>query len=112
MQDGYLANIKTMMRFGMMKHNYRDPFAGARIRWPKTYGTSAVREGFDDFVINATFRNGIATGLLAEAMLPVLAKLTGRRIGLLAHLRGSDFREKYGAIIAQTSGIVLVHGRW
>ena len=47
MQDGYLANVKTMMRFGMMKHNYRDPFAGARIRWPKTYGTSAVREGVD-----------------------------------------------------------------
>ncbi|WP_156186924.1 hypothetical protein [Afipia felis] len=112
MQDGYLANVKTMMRFGMMKPNYRDPFAGARIRWPKTYGTSAVREGVDDAVINATFRNGIATGLLAEAMLPVLAKLTGRRIGLLAHLRGSDFREKYGAIIAQTSGIVLVNGRW
>lgn len=112
MQDGYLANVKTMMRFGMMKHNYRDPFAGAQIRWPKTYGTSAVREGVDDAVVNATFRNGIATGLLAEAMLPVLAKLTGRRIGLLAHLRGSDFREKYGAIVAQTSGIVMVSGRW
>lgn len=53
------------------------------------------------------------TGLLDNAMLPLLAFMTGRRLGLLTHLKGNDFREKYkGVWVAQTSGIVLVDGEW
>jgi hypothetical protein len=37
-----------------------------------------------------------------------LAKLTSRRLGLLAYLQGSDIREKHGVWIAQTDGIVEV----
>ncbi len=48
-----------------------------------------------------------------EAMLPLLGYLTGRRLGLLVHLKGIDIREKYdGVWIAQTSGIVLKENRW
>ncbi len=112
MLDGYVVNIKTMARFRMSDDNYRDPFANVKIRWPKTYGTSAIREGIDDGVLNKTFKNGIASGLLAWAILPLLAKLTGRRIGLLAHLQGSDFREKHDVMIAQTAAIKCVEGRW
>ena len=39
--------------------------------------------------------------------------MTGRRLGLLIHLKGSDFREKYtGVWVAQTSGIVQIDGVW
>lgn len=48
-----------------------------------------------------------------NAFLPLLGFLTGRRLGLLLHLKGSDFREKFeGVWVAQTSGIVQKDGVW
>jgi integrase len=46
-------------------------------------------------------------------MLPLLGFLTGRRLGLLVHLQGMDFREKYdGVWVAQTNQIVFNEGVW
>ena len=112
MQDGYVANIKTMMRFEMIEKNYRDPFSGARIRWPSGYVVSMPREGLDIGVLNRAFELGCASGQLDEAMLPLVAFLTGRRMGLLLYLRGSDIREKHGITVAQTAGIILNNGIW
>jgi integrase len=112
MKDGYFANIKTMMRSEMTEWNYRDPFADARIKWPKGYAPSMPREGLDGGVLNRAFELGCASGQMDEAMLPLVALLTGRRMGLLLYLRGSDIREKHGVIIAQTAGIVLANGIW
>ena len=112
MQDGYVANIKTMMRFEMIEKNYRDPFSGARIRWPSGYVVSMPREGLDMAVLNRAFELGCASGQLDEAMLPLVAFLTGRRMGLLLYLRGSDIREKHGITVAQTAGIILNNGTW
>lgn len=56
-------------------------------------------------LLNKIFSNGVASGLLDQAMLPLLAYLTSRRIGLLTHLCGDDLRKKDGVWIAQTSGI-------
>ena len=39
--------------------------------------------------------------------------LSGRRIGLLIHLRGNDIREKFeGVFVAQTGGIICNNGKW
>lgn len=111
-QDGYVANIKTMMRFEMVDRNYRDPFSGARIRWPSGYVPSKPREGLDEAVLNRVFELGCASGQLDEAILPLFAFLTGRRLGLLIYLRGSDIREKHGVIVAQTAGITQANGVW
>lgn len=112
MQDGYVANIKTMMRFEMVERKYRDPFSGARIRWPSGYVLSKPREGVDQAVLNRVFELGCASGQLDEAILPLLALLTGRRLGLLIYLRGSDIREKHGVVVAQTAGITQANGVW
>ena len=108
MTDGYVANVRTMMRHGMHDHHYRDPFAGAKIAYPLTLIPPRPREGVSMEVTNRVFRDGVASGLLDEAMFPLLAKLTSRRLGLLTFLRAGDIRQKDGVWIAQTDGIVEI----
>ena len=108
MKDGYVANLRTMMRHGMADHRYHDPFAGAKITYPQTLRPSKPREGIGLDVINDVFRSGVTSGLLDVAMLPPLSKLTSRRLGLLTYLLGSDIRQKHGVWIAQTDSIVEV----
>jgi len=111
MQGGYVANIRTMMRHAMQDLNYRDPFADAKITYPLTYRPAKPREGVSAEVINRVFRNGAASGLLDEAIFPLVGKLTSRRLGLLTYLQGSDIRQKHGVWVAQTDGIVQVENK-
>ncbi len=108
-KDGYVANVRTMMRHGMQDHHYRDPFAGVKLTYPQTLVPPKPREGISLDVTNEIFRAGVASGLLDEAMLPLLGKLTARRLGLLTFLRGEDIRQKDGVWIAQTDGIVEIN---
>ena len=62
MQDGYVANIKMMMRFEIIERNYRDPFSGARICWPRGYELLMTRERLDAGVLNPVFKLGCASG--------------------------------------------------
>jgi hypothetical protein len=106
MTDGYLANIRTMMRHRIQDLNYRDPFAGAKISYPQAYLASKPREGVSKDVTNRVFSAGVQSGLLDEAIMPLVAKLTSLRLGLLTYLQGQDIRMKDGVWIAQTGGIV------
>lgn len=112
LQDGYVANIRTMMRYWMAEKGYRDPFAGVRLRWPRTAAPPVTREEIGTDVVNRVFELGVGSGLMLDAMLPPLARLTARRLGLLIFLRGSDIRLKHGVYVAQTGGIVFVDGAW
>lgn len=107
LQDGYVTNIKTMMRWGMQSFAYSDPFAGIRPRYPNKLAPSATREGLPYDVINRVFVDGVGSGYLDLAMMPILALLTSRRLALLLYLRGEDIRQKDGVWIAQTSGLVV-----
>lgn len=95
-----------MMSHGTQDYRYRNPFAAVRLTYPKTLRPSKPREGISVEVTNRIFGYGAASGLLDEAILPVLSKLTSRRLGLLVFLRDSDIRRKDGVWIAQTEGIV------
>ncbi|MFT0877863.1 hypothetical protein VRZ08_14950 [Rhodopseudomonas sp. G2_2311] len=108
MADGYLANIRTMMRHGIQDWNYRDPFAGVRLSYPQAYRASTPREGVSKNVTNRVFCMGVQSGLLDEAIMPLFAKLTSRRLGLLTYLQGQDIRQKDDVWVAQTAGIVKV----
>jgi hypothetical protein len=109
MMKGYIANIRTMMRYRIQDLNYRDPFAGAQISLPKAYKAPKPREGVSLEVTNRVFANGVKSGLLDEAMFPLLAKVTSRRLGLLTYLHSEDIRQKHGVWIAQTNGIVEIY---
>jgi len=106
LEEGYVANLKTMMRHGMGIYGYQDPFANASLRFPGTLRGSVPRETIGDDVLERAFKAGIESGYLEDALLPLLAYLTGRRIGLLLFLQGADIRKKHGVWIAQTTGIV------
>jgi integrase len=112
MSDGYVANIKTMMRYGTTDYNYRDPFASAKIRWPAELRLSAPRESIDIDVLNRLFARGVASGRIDEALIPLVLYLTSRRLGLVLYLRGSDIRRKHGHAVAQTAGVVCDQGVW
>ena len=112
MAEGYVANNRAMIRYGMNDFTYRDPFAGVKIRWPPELRLSAPRESIDLDVLNRLFANGVASGCLDEALVPLILYLTSRRLGLVLYLRGSDIRRKHGGVVAQTAGIVCVNGVW
>lgn len=112
LQDGYVADVKTMMAYGEPHYGYRSPFAGFTPMWPKLT-PSRPREGIDHAVLGRVFTLGVETGRLAEAMLLLLALLTTRRLGLLIYLQGSDIRFKHGHWVAQVDGMVqLDDGTW
>ena len=112
MEHGYVATIRAAMGRGCDEYGIPNPFLRARIRWPDGLAPSIAREPISHDVLNRTFELGVASGYLDRAMLPLLAYLTGRRIGLLCHLQGQDIRQKDGVWIARTAGIVKASGGW
>ncbi len=114
LEDGYVTIARTIIRSKTAEYGYPDPFLGARLEYPATAAPRQSTEPLSFDQRNRLFRTGVASGLLDEAMLPLLGDLTGRRLGLLTFLQGDDIREKYeGVFVAQTSGIALnEQGRW
>lgn len=113
-EDGYVSIAKTVIGSKTKDYQYENPLAGTTLQYPATAAPATSAEPLSREQLNKVFRAGTAGGLLDEAMLPLLGNLTGRRLGLLTHLKGNDIREKYpGVWVAQTSGIVLTEeGIW
>ena len=113
LQEGYVAVVKAAIRSLMTAGDYPDPFAGPRLVFPSTAAGAVKSEPLATHKISQVFRTGVASGLMEDVMLPLLGHLTGRRIGLLIHLTGNDFREKFpGVWVAQLGSVVKIHGVW
>lgn len=113
LKEGYVAVVRSAMRSGLTKYEFYDPFVGAPIRYPSTAAPCVPYEPLSAELISKIFRLGVETGQMHCAMLPLLGHLTGRRLGLLVHLRGNDFRRKFDDVwVAQTSGIVRIGKSW
>jgi integrase len=113
LREGFVAVIRAALLFGAKKHSLTSSVAGARYEYSKTNRRSIATEPLSASKITTMLAAGLEGGLLDEAMLPLLALLTGRRIGLLVHLKGRDFRRKFdGVWVAQTEEIVYVDGFW
>ncbi|MBK3745473.1 hypothetical protein G3A39_40650 [Paraburkholderia aspalathi] len=111
--EGYMAIIKTVINSGQTNHNYPNPIANVKLTYPDTARPSVSAEPLSPEKVNQLLITGVETGYIDNAMLPLLAHLTGRRLGLLVHLKGSDFRQKFKDIwIAQTNGIIQLNGKW
>ena len=79
---------------------FADPFRDMKIAWPLS--STSPRKTLADparLTLNKVFVHGVESGYLEEAILPLMAYLTGRRIGLLLHLRDEDFRQRDGVWI-------------
>ncbi|MDR2310449.1 MAG: hypothetical protein LBE54_05600 [Brucellaceae bacterium] len=113
LSEGYMAIIKTVINSGQTQHDYSTPIARAKLVYPNTARPSVAAEPLSGQKVESLLRTGVDTGYLDNAILPLLGFLTGRRLGLLVHLKGSDIREKYdGVWVAQTDGIIQLHGKW
>ena len=113
LSEGYMAVIKAVINSGQTQHDYSTPIARAKLIYPDTARPSVAAEPLSGQKVELLLRTGVETGYVDYAMLPLLAFLTGRRLGLLVHLKGSDIREKYeGVWVAQTGGIIQLHGKW
>lgn len=114
LEDGYVTTARSIIRYKMTDYEYPDPFLGAKLTYPETAAPKQSTEPLSSEQKGRIFRTGVEGGLLDEAILPLLGDLTGRRLGLLVHLQGSDLREKHpGVFVAQTSGIELTaNGVW
>ncbi|CDZ72565.1 Putative integrase/resolvase recombinase protein [Neorhizobium galegae bv. orientalis] len=112
LEEGYVAVIKSALNSGQTDYDY-SPIAGAKLKYPDSARAPVNTEPLGYAKIQKLFETGVASGLFDNAMLPLLGFMTGRRLGLLLHLKGHDFREKFeGVWVAQTSGIVQNNGVW
>lgn len=113
LREGYVAVVKAALRSGMTKWAYPDPFAGVSLRFSKGHRKSKPTVPLSSMQLNSIFQEGVKSGYIDNALLPLLGHLTGRRIGLLTYLKGSDIREKFENVwIAETDGIVEVDHVW
>lgn len=113
LQDGYVGVVKSALRSGMTSWSYKDPFVGLTLRYSKGHRASQPSVPLSSQQLSSVFRTGVESGYLDSTLLPLLAYLTGRRIGLLTFLKGSDIREKYENVwVAQTDEIVEINDVW
>jgi len=113
LQDGFLATIRSALLFAAKEKKFVSPILGGVYEFPATARRVVPAEPLSASKISTMLAMGIKGGMLDEAMLPLLALLTGRRIGLLVHLKGKDFRQKFDDIwVAQTEEIVNIGGNW
>ncbi|WKL22625.1 hypothetical protein QYR00_19240 [Agrobacterium tumefaciens] len=113
LQEGYVAVVKTVFGSRTTTYDYSNPIAGTKLVYPDSARESVPTEPLSKRKVELLLRTGVQSGLLDNAMLPLLGLLTGRRLGLLVHLQGIDFREKFeGVWVAQTGGIVYGDGVW
>jgi hypothetical protein len=107
MQDGYIQIIKTITSHAALTHAFKNPFGGLKIRWPDHAKPSVKREAIDHEKLDKAFELGIASGYLDDAMVPPIAFLSTRRIGIIPWIRGCDFDRKHGVDIVRVNGIVF-----
>lgn len=110
--NNYLGKVKTILRDGCSNANVPFALEGVRIVIPKGVPKAHHRLAPDYAALNRVFAAGIATGMLAEAMLPLLGFLTGRRLGLLSFLRREDLMRYHDCWVVPPRDRVWNGERW
>lgn len=111
LMNNYVGRVKTILRHGCAEAGVAFLLDGSRLKVPQDVEKSRPKGMLGHEAISAVFKTGVETGLLAEAILPLLGYLTGRRLGLLAYLQGSDIRQENGCWIVAPSSHTVVGGK-
>jgi integrase len=109
--NNYVGKVKTILRHGCAEAGVPFTLDGSRIKIPQDVQKTRQKGLPAHGVINAVFKKGVETGLLVEAILPLMGYLTGRRLGLLAFLQGSDIRQEHGCWVVAPSSHATVDGK-
>jgi integrase/DNA-binding transcriptional regulator YiaG len=100
-KTGYVGKVKTALRWLCSEHRVAYPLEGT-VQIPKLLPTSTMRLGLDDEQLNKLF---VACTINAserrpeDVWLPLLAYLTGARIGELVLLQPHNIRERHGVYV-------------
>ncbi len=111
LEDSYVAFVRAIIRDRRTELGFADPFRDMKIAWPLSSTSPRKRLPISTPTLNKVFVNGVESGYLEEAILPLMAYLTGRRIGLLLHLRGEDFRQRDGVWIVHPQSHIRFEGK-
>ncbi|WP_281977898.1 hypothetical protein [Pseudorhizobium flavum] len=113
LKDGYVTIIKTAIKYGVSHYAYDYPLTGMTLHYPEIARRAQPAQPLSFAKISRVLATGVSSGLMEEAMLPLLGLLTGRRLGLLLHMRGSDIREKFSGVwVVHTESVRCVDGVW
>lgn len=113
LRNGYIGVIKPVFRKGATEFECRNPIQGGMLTYPDMARRPVSAEPIAATKIETLFKAGAKSRYIDDVMLPLLGLLTGRRLGLLIHLTGSDIREKFdGVWVAEPNNVVNVGGTW
>lgn len=99
----YLADVKAIFSLAASHADISNPFAGAKLIFPKIFAAPKRRRAPSGEKIADAFRLGVATGELHKAMILPLGYFTGRRIGLLTRLEGPRISRIGDYVVARIS---------
>jgi integrase len=109
--NNYLGRIKTIIRHGCLKSKVKYDLDHVRVIIPRHVSKPPAKLLQSHSDMNAIFKCGVASGLLSDAMLPLLGFLTGRRLGLLASLRGEMIVQHGGYWVVFPASHAQVDGK-
>jgi hypothetical protein len=99
LRDGWLAALKGVFAEHLNASDHGSPFSGRKIRFPNHLIPGSVHAAPPVEITNFLFRQTIEAGAFEDAILSLLARSTGRRLGLLCFLRGSDLQRDLKGMI-------------
>ena len=108
-ENNYLPRIFSIIRHGCKMDKIPYPLDGCRIIFSDEIPKPKNQIPPDYTTLNRIFRKGLATGVLADALLPPLGYVVGRRLGIIAFLRAEHIRPYHGCYIVAPHDIVQIH---
>ena len=113
MQNGYMGVIKPVFSDAAPRYDFDNPVKNVALKYPKSARDKIPAEPLSSKKLNQLFRTCVQSSYIDDVMLPPLGLLTSRRLGLLAHLVGTDIKEKFEGIwVAEANGLVEINGKW
>lgn len=104
---GYVGKVKTAIRWLCANYQVRYPFDYGHTLIPKELPTPLIRFGLDTGQLNRLFTHCAADAderRPEDVWLPLLAFLTGARLGELVAIQPHNIRKRYGVYVVDLTG--------
>jgi len=106
-----LGPIITAMKFHAGNNGLQMPLQDFRFHLPAHTPRTKSRHRPSNEAVEALMERGLQDGRLVQACLPLLGRLTGRRLGLLAYLRCEHLIERDGHFLMSVPSQFQVENR-
>jgi integrase/DNA-binding transcriptional regulator YiaG len=107
---GYVGKVKTAIRWLCANYQVRYPFDYGHTLIPKELPTPLIRFGLDTGQLNRLFAHCAADAderRPEDVWLPLLAFLTGARLGELVAIQPHNIRKRYGVYVVDLTGRIM-----